>query len=672
MATENETNQLKKITQAELDELLKNHERWLDSLDPANEAPRFFNSEEQGQRADLSGLDLSGLDLKRANLAKADLSGANLEGAVLAYANLSEANLTGANLNNVDLGSANLRETHLENASIENANLKNANLFKTDLTGANMKGADLRKVNLEEVNLNGADLKEANLEGANFYDVKMNSANLESANLSSTWLSNIDLINANLDYVYFREASLNYVNLDGASLKNANLTSIETDIVSMTNANLEEAALDNAYLTKTLNLATCNLKNASLKMANLSWTDLRGIELTNVCLEGANLENANLKEAKILQTDLCGANLRFANLEKAYLETTNLDRAALRGAKLENAKLHDVNLSNTNLSSANLKKASLENTNLEGAVLIGVNLSQAVIPEKYKRIAKLSEMAAGAEKNTERQSTAKDYKFEAAKLINKAQRWLGLESDVKIAKTLLEKGHKEKQIQNVIVSFSPETAGKSLVEAFKYSYQVIQKTMTLVSEVSNNIADAMKNRDAAKDYKNEVAKIIAQEKSWPGHEADAKIAQSLLLQGHKKEYIQNAIAKSSPETADKSPTEAFRYSLEIANKVSTIQNVPVENISKIFDEKIQENTSKIDQEKSAGNDIKNLAIETQELKNLKMMMNKVNNHEYPIKIAGIATPENVMAQRKEIGKQISAIRSKEKENVQELDKDKGR
>lgn len=63
---------LKKITQAELDEILKQHQLWLNT------------SGKQGQRADLSYCDLRGLAFPF----KVSLSGANLEGANLARANL--------------------------------------------------------------------------------------------------------------------------------------------------------------------------------------------------------------------------------------------------------------------------------------------------------------------------------------------------------------------------------------------------------------------------------------------------------------------------------------------------------------------------------------------------------------------------------------------------------
>ena len=68
------------IAPEQLSEILRRHFAWC-------------REEEGGERANLSGADLSG-----ANLRGADLSGANLSGADLRGANLSGADLSGADL----------------------------------------------------------------------------------------------------------------------------------------------------------------------------------------------------------------------------------------------------------------------------------------------------------------------------------------------------------------------------------------------------------------------------------------------------------------------------------------------------------------------------------------------------------------------------------------------
>ena len=73
------------MDRVKLNKILENHKKWI-------------NSEEGGERADLSYADLSyanlrGADLSKADLSKADLCYANLRGAALSYANMKGANI---------------------------------------------------------------------------------------------------------------------------------------------------------------------------------------------------------------------------------------------------------------------------------------------------------------------------------------------------------------------------------------------------------------------------------------------------------------------------------------------------------------------------------------------------------------------------------------------------
>jgi uncharacterized protein YjbI with pentapeptide repeats len=66
------------ITKADLSKILRAHNKWIQT------------SESSGQRAELSGADLSHVDLSGVNLKKADLSEANLEKANMSQAYLGE------------------------------------------------------------------------------------------------------------------------------------------------------------------------------------------------------------------------------------------------------------------------------------------------------------------------------------------------------------------------------------------------------------------------------------------------------------------------------------------------------------------------------------------------------------------------------------------------------
>ena len=118
---------------SKLKEILEKHKMW-------------FNGEEGGERADLRGAKLRGVDLSEANLSGADLRGAKLRGVDLSEANLSEADLRGA-----DLSGANLREAKLRIADLSGANLRGVDLSEANLSGANLRGADLRGASLRGI-----------------------------------------------------------------------------------------------------------------------------------------------------------------------------------------------------------------------------------------------------------------------------------------------------------------------------------------------------------------------------------------------------------------------------------------------------------------------------------------------------------------------------------------
>ena len=167
--------ELRKITQEELDMIIKKHKRWL------------VTYRKEGESADLSYVDLSyaslcGMYLFGANLSGANLAWTNLSGATLAYANLRHAylfgaSLSGANLTGVNLEGADLEDADLTGADLPCANLSHADLAFADLSRANLSSADLRHAYLLGASLSGADLfgsdlKGANLTHANLTDVK--------------------------------------------------------------------------------------------------------------------------------------------------------------------------------------------------------------------------------------------------------------------------------------------------------------------------------------------------------------------------------------------------------------------------------------------------------------------------------------------------------------------
>lgn len=117
---------MKTYTEAELNEILRNHKHWiLEDIDGWGD-----------MRADLRGVNFQGANLYAVDLYGAILQGADLRGANLYRANLQGANLRGANLQEADLREAILQEAELQGANLYGANLHGANLREAELQGA--------------------------------------------------------------------------------------------------------------------------------------------------------------------------------------------------------------------------------------------------------------------------------------------------------------------------------------------------------------------------------------------------------------------------------------------------------------------------------------------------------------------------------------------------------
>lgn len=129
--------ELKKISQAELDEILKQHELWLKS------------GGQNGTCADLSFHDLRQLIFpNEVNLEKAVLKGANLQNTNLERANLIQSILADADLWNAILVGADFRGADLRRVDFRHANLMYADLRMTSLKGANLGGAELSRTDI--------------------------------------------------------------------------------------------------------------------------------------------------------------------------------------------------------------------------------------------------------------------------------------------------------------------------------------------------------------------------------------------------------------------------------------------------------------------------------------------------------------------------------------------
>ncbi len=155
---------------------------------------------------DLSGVNLSEADLNGANLSRSNFIGADLHGALLRKANFIGANLNRANLRETILFGATFVEADLIEADLTRAHLTSAiitgaNLSRADLTSAKLTGADLTRANSYRTQFSKANLSRAKALGTNFAEAIFTGACLENWNINSE--TNLDKVNC--DYIYLKE-----------------------------------------------------------------------------------------------------------------------------------------------------------------------------------------------------------------------------------------------------------------------------------------------------------------------------------------------------------------------------------------------------------------------------------------------------------------------------------
>jgi hypothetical protein len=126
-------------TRADLDRILTEHKRWLDTKG------------ESGRLADFTSYDPGG-----------NVVGAHLAGADLKWTDLNRARLTSVNLSGANLFDANLSEAVLARSDLTGTNLATTNMTGADLTGADLTGTQLGFANLAGVHFEPKSLPTPN------------------------------------------------------------------------------------------------------------------------------------------------------------------------------------------------------------------------------------------------------------------------------------------------------------------------------------------------------------------------------------------------------------------------------------------------------------------------------------------------------------------------------
>lgn len=217
-------------------------------------------------------------DLRCAELSQLDLEGVNLKGAQLAYAKffrtiLDDADFSEADISHADFYSAKMRRTKLYSAKISQTNLCNV-----DFTEGSMGGA-----RIVDSGFIGSHLVRANLAATEFLRVDLSDADLEDAFLYGAQLKDTKLISTKLNRASFLRAALAGVMLRDTSLTNCDFTDAYLTNCSFVNVDLSDVrGLENV---KHLGPSNVSVDTIYRSGGNFPKLFLRGIGLPDTLIE---------------------------------------------------------------------------------------------------------------------------------------------------------------------------------------------------------------------------------------------------------------------------------------------------------------------------------------------------------------------------------------------------
>ena len=209
-----DTEPKKKVTNAELEELLDAHELWLTGTMDRDNLPN------------LSGLDLSNVIISKRNLHQANFSRCNFENAKLLHCNLSKADLSGSILRGVNFTGSDLSEIFAVNADMSNCNFHEykegnvVNIGAAKMVKARLSAANLSNSSLCKVDLSGSDLQRCVFDNTSFWQTSLEDCVAQGA--------------------YFKGANFTFANLKNADLRMADLSNCEFKYANLTCTDLRD------------------------------------------------------------------------------------------------------------------------------------------------------------------------------------------------------------------------------------------------------------------------------------------------------------------------------------------------------------------------------------------------------------------------------------------------
>ena len=347
----------------------------------------FTNGFLVGPSANLSGQDLTGLNLTTANVAGINFTGAILTSANLNGLDLSTVTLAGVTANSL-VGTPAALPTNwliLQGTLFgPGANVESASLDKLNLSGANLKGITFQLSSLTNTNFSGANLQGASMNSDDFTGSNFQGANLTGANTNSDNFTGSNFQGANLTGMFFYFDTLNGVTSGGITGARGILGPYNSGTANPNNSSYSgQVSVYNGYLfggganDAGVSFAgdgfgsNPDLSNTNLAGASFSGDTLTGANFSNDVLDGADFSNSALNAATFDQASLNDVIFSGATVQNSTFGTAVVKRVVFTGAIWSADDFTSAQLLSDDLSSSDLSSDSFSSNTFSQGLLGG-------------------------------------------------------------------------------------------------------------------------------------------------------------------------------------------------------------------------------------------------------------------------------------------------------------
>lgn len=300
----------------------------------------------QARQGDCRNMDLTGADLSHL-----DLRGTDFSGALLENVDFSHCQLDGCIFSHAVLTRAELHACSATECAFDNTTLALVQCYHCDFTGSIFTQLECSEWVLEHCTLDHTHISDVMFNPVSLAHCRFQRATLESCHFTELTLQALDFTAATLKQVYFVESDL-----FALCFREATLTA-----VGWVDCQAPEIDFHSATLDTCLFVSGTTLPRADFRCATLTQCNLRETALLHAQFIQATLVNSDLSEA-----DCSHADMRQMQASECQFVRTRFNQAQLKDSNFSGAFLSKARLLGCDLRGCNLFRADLSLTLLDG------------------------------------------------------------------------------------------------------------------------------------------------------------------------------------------------------------------------------------------------------------------------------------------------------------------